>query len=71
MLDKLRDRWMNTGLWEKLEEQKAVIAEPRGGAKSDFDELLQTYYNAIRQSGARGERICGPCHILGSICDLL
>lgn len=53
MLDKLRDRWMNTGLWEKLEERKAVIAEPRGGAKSDFDELLQTYYNAIRQSGAR------------------
>ncbi|TSN39293.1 Fanconi anemia group J protein [Bagarius yarrelli] len=53
MLDKLRDRWMNTGLWEKLEEQKAVIAEPRGGAKSDFDELLQTYYNAISQSGVR------------------
>ncbi|XP_058270088.1 Fanconi anemia group J protein isoform X1 [Hemibagrus wyckioides] len=53
MLDKLRDRWMNTGLWEKLEEKKAVIAEPRGGAKSDFDELLQTYYNAIRQRGAR------------------
>ncbi|MCJ8740108.1 hypothetical protein PDJAM_G00055150 [Pangasius djambal] len=53
MLDKLRDRWMNTGLWEKLEERKAVIAEPRGGAKSDFDELLQKYYNAIRQSGAR------------------
>ncbi|XP_046718916.1 Fanconi anemia group J protein isoform X1 [Silurus meridionalis] len=53
MLDKLRDRWMNTGLWEKLEERKAVITEPRGGAKSDFEELLQTYYNAISQSGAR------------------
>ncbi|XP_062872398.1 Fanconi anemia group J protein [Trichomycterus rosablanca] len=53
MLDKLRDRWMNTGLWEKLEERKTVIAEPRGGAKSDFDELLQTYYNAIKESGTR------------------
>ncbi|XP_049323145.1 Fanconi anemia group J protein isoform X2 [Astyanax mexicanus] len=53
LLDKLRDRWMNTGLWEKLEECKAVITEPRGGAKSDFDELLQTYYEAIRQSGSR------------------
>ncbi|KAI4896648.1 hypothetical protein NFI96_029906, partial [Prochilodus magdalenae] len=53
MLDKLRDRWMNTGLWERLEERKTVIAEPRGGAKSDFDELLQTYYEAIRQSGPR------------------
>uniref|UniRef100_A0A4W4DS40 DNA 5'-3' helicase n=1 Tax=Electrophorus electricus TaxID=8005 RepID=A0A4W4DS40_ELEEL len=53
MLDKLRHRWTNTGLWEKLEERKAVIAEPRGGAKSDFDELLQTYYKAIRQSAPR------------------
>ncbi|XP_015240482.1 PREDICTED: Fanconi anemia group J protein-like [Cyprinodon variegatus] len=48
MLDKLRDRWVNTGLWEKLEEQKTVITEPRGGAKGDFDELLQTYYDAIK-----------------------
>ncbi|KAI9540901.1 Fanconi anemia group J protein, partial [Dissostichus eleginoides] len=48
MLDKLRDRWTNTGLWEKLEQCKAVITEPRGGGKGDFDELLQTYYDAIK-----------------------
>uniref|UniRef100_A0A8D3AW37 DNA 5'-3' helicase n=1 Tax=Scophthalmus maximus TaxID=52904 RepID=A0A8D3AW37_SCOMX len=48
MLDKLRDRWTNTGLWEKLELQKTLITEPRGGGKGDFDELLQTYYNAIK-----------------------
>ncbi|XP_042270894.1 Fanconi anemia group J protein isoform X2 [Thunnus maccoyii] len=48
MLDKLRDRWINTGLWEKLEQQKTVITEPRGGGKGDFDELLQTYYDAIK-----------------------
>ncbi|KAK2912256.1 Fanconi anemia group J protein isoform X1 [Channa argus] len=48
MLDKLRDRWTNTGLWTKLEEQKTVITEPRGGGKGDFDELLQTYYDAIK-----------------------
>ncbi|XP_076832919.1 Fanconi anemia group J protein isoform X2 [Brachyhypopomus gauderio] len=53
MLDKLRERWTNTGLWEKMEARKVVITEPRGGAKSDFDELLQTYYEAIRQSGSR------------------
>ncbi|KAJ8280941.1 hypothetical protein GJAV_G00061310 [Gymnothorax javanicus] len=53
MLDKLRDRWTNTGLWDKMEEQKTVITEPRGGAKSDFDELLQTYYSAIRCPGDR------------------
>lgn len=48
MLDKLRDRWTNTSLWEKLEQQKTVITEPRGGGKGDFDELLQTYYDAIK-----------------------
>uniref|UniRef100_A0A8C7XDP8 BRCA1 interacting helicase 1 n=1 Tax=Oryzias sinensis TaxID=183150 RepID=A0A8C7XDP8_9TELE len=48
LLDKLRDRWSNTGLWEKLEQQKTVITEPRGGAKGDFDELLQTYYDSSR-----------------------
>lgn len=55
MLDKLRDRWSNTGLWEKLEQQKTVIAEPRGGGKGDFDELLQTYYEAIKGGEERGE----------------
>ncbi|XP_028429071.1 Fanconi anemia group J protein isoform X2 [Perca flavescens] len=48
MLDKLRDRWTNTGLWEKLEQRKVVITEPRGGGKGDFDELLQMYYDAIK-----------------------
>ncbi|XP_068601664.1 Fanconi anemia group J protein [Brachionichthys hirsutus] len=48
MLDKLRDRWTNTGLWEKLEQQKMVITEPRGGVKGDFEALLQTYYDAIK-----------------------
>ncbi|XP_061574680.1 Fanconi anemia group J protein [Cololabis saira] len=48
MLDKLRDRWTTTGLWEKLEQKKTVITEPRGGGKGDFDELLQMYYDAIK-----------------------
>uniref|UniRef100_A0A6Q2X960 DNA 5'-3' helicase n=1 Tax=Esox lucius TaxID=8010 RepID=A0A6Q2X960_ESOLU len=57
MLDKLCDRWTNTGLWNKLEERKTVIKEPRGGGKGDFDELLQIYYDAIRISGeATGDR---------------
>ncbi|KAJ3591167.1 hypothetical protein NHX12_009114, partial [Muraenolepis orangiensis] len=53
MLDKLRDRWTNTGLWEKMEERKTVITEPRGGAKGDFDQLLQCYYDAIQHCGER------------------
>lgn len=55
MLDKLRDRWTNTGLWGKLEQQKTVITEPRGSGKGDFDELLQTYYDAIKYCGERGK----------------
>uniref|UniRef100_A0A7N8XH61 DNA 5'-3' helicase n=1 Tax=Mastacembelus armatus TaxID=205130 RepID=A0A7N8XH61_9TELE len=53
MLEKLQDRWTKTGLWEKLEEQKTVITEPRGGVKGDFDELLQVYYSAIKNGEER------------------
>ncbi|XP_054651079.1 Fanconi anemia group J protein isoform X2 [Dunckerocampus dactyliophorus] len=53
MLDKMRDRWTITGVWKKLEQQKTVITEPRGGGKGDFDELLQIYYSAIKCSEER------------------
>uniref|UniRef100_I3JWB2 DNA 5'-3' helicase n=1 Tax=Oreochromis niloticus TaxID=8128 RepID=I3JWB2_ORENI len=59
MLDKLRDRWTKTGLWDKLEQQKTVITEPRGGGgKGDFDELLHTYYSAIKYYGALLIAVC-------------
>lgn len=54
MLDKLKERWMHTGLWRNLEDVKTVIAEPQGGAKSDFDELLKIYYDAIKCKGEKG-----------------
>ncbi|KAG1951787.1 Fanconi anemia group J protein [Pimephales promelas] len=66
MLDKLRDRWMNTGLWEKLEERKTVITEPRGGGKGDFDALLQTYYEAIRGTASNCENRDGA--LLVAVC---
>ncbi|NXK91252.1 FANCJ protein, partial [Formicarius rufipectus] len=53
MLDKLKDRWIHTGLWRSLELVKTVIAEPQGGAKSDFDELLSIYYDAIKCKGEK------------------
>ncbi|XP_077396793.1 Fanconi anemia group J protein isoform X2 [Festucalex cinctus] len=53
MLDKLRERWNITGVWEELKKQKKVITEPRGGGKGDFDELLQAYYNAIKSCEKR------------------
>ncbi|XP_075049829.1 Fanconi anemia group J protein homolog [Mixophyes fleayi] len=48
MLEKLKDRWLHTGLWANLERFKTVIKEPQGGDKADFDKLLQMYYDAIR-----------------------
>ncbi|KFV80161.1 Fanconi anemia group J protein [Struthio camelus australis] len=53
LLDKLKDRWLHTGLWRNLELVKTVIAEPQGGAKSDFDELLKIYYDAIKCKGEK------------------
>ncbi|XP_069828826.1 Fanconi anemia group J protein [Dendropsophus ebraccatus] len=53
MLEKLKDRWLHTGLWKSLEEIKTVIKEPQGGDKTDFDKLLQMYYDAIRYKGTR------------------
>ncbi|KAM6296812.1 Fanconi anemia group J protein [Aegotheles albertisi] len=53
LLEKLKDRWMHTGLWRNLELVKTVIAEPQGGSKSDFDELLKIYYDAIKYKGEK------------------
>nr|XP_033778676.1 Fanconi anemia group J protein isoform X3 [Geotrypetes seraphini] len=53
MLDKLKDRWMHTGLWEMLESIKMVVVEPQGGDKTDFDKLLQLYYNGVRNKGEK------------------
>ncbi|MED6292699.1 hypothetical protein CHARACLAT_003002, partial [Characodon lateralis] len=62
MLDKLRIRWVDTGLWEKLEQKKTVVTEPRGGGKGDFDELLQTYYDAIKYcEGRDGALLIAVC----------
>ncbi|XP_026538513.1 Fanconi anemia group J protein [Notechis scutatus] len=62
MLDKLKDRWLHTSLWEKLELIKTVIVEPKGGDKADFDELLQIYSDAIKsQSGKDGALLIAVC----------
>ncbi|XP_062815319.1 Fanconi anemia group J protein isoform X1 [Anolis carolinensis] len=62
MLDKLKDRWLHTALWEKLELIKTVIVEPKGGDKANFDELLQVYYDAIKcQEGKDGALLIAVC----------
>ncbi|OWK14405.1 hypothetical protein Celaphus_00000651, partial [Cervus elaphus hippelaphus] len=53
LLEKLKERWLSTGLWHNLELVKTVIVEPQGGEKIDFDELLQVYYDAIKYKGEK------------------
>lgn len=53
LLEKLKERWLSTGLWPDLELVKTVIVEPQGGEKTDFDELLQVYYDAIKSKGEK------------------
>ncbi|XP_023558932.1 Fanconi anemia group J protein isoform X2 [Octodon degus] len=53
LLEKLKERWLSTGLWHNLELVKTVIVEPQGGEKTDFDELLQVYYDAIKYRGEK------------------
>uniref|UniRef100_A0A8C0RT52 DNA 5'-3' helicase n=1 Tax=Canis lupus familiaris TaxID=9615 RepID=A0A8C0RT52_CANLF len=53
LLEKLKERWLYTGLWHNLELVKTVIVEPQGGEKTDFNELLQVYYDAIKYKGEK------------------
>uniref|UniRef100_A0A672QTU2 DNA 5'-3' helicase n=1 Tax=Sinocyclocheilus grahami TaxID=75366 RepID=A0A672QTU2_SINGR len=39
-------------LWLVVWSTAGCVTEPRGGGKGDFDELLQTYYEAIRGTAA-------------------
>nr|XP_043634675.1 regulator of telomere elongation helicase 1 homolog [Erigeron canadensis] len=47
LMDKLRSRWSQTGQWSRLNAQKPVFVEPRGG-QEDFEQLLKDYYDTIR-----------------------
>ncbi|XP_049716954.1 Fanconi anemia group J protein [Elephas maximus indicus] len=53
LLEKLKERWHSTGLWRNLELVKTVIVEPQGGDKTEFDELLQVYYDAVKYRGEK------------------
>nr|XP_023508707.1 Fanconi anemia group J protein [Equus caballus] len=53
LLEKLKERWLYTGLWHNLELVKTVIVEPQGGEKTDFEELLQVYYDAVKYKGEK------------------
>ena len=45
MLEKLCERWENTGLWSELSRVKVIFSEPHGRNKSNFQEVMQSFYN--------------------------
>ncbi|XP_033112136.1 Fanconi anemia group J protein homolog [Anneissia japonica] len=53
MMTKLQERWQNTGLWDKLNELKVVLSEPRGNNTNEFDSLLRQFYDVIKECEQR------------------
>lgn len=62
LMEKLRSRWSETGQWSRLNAQKPIFVEPRGG-QDDFEHVLNGYYDTIRQKNKpmigrrRGKRL--------------
>ncbi|XP_071698535.1 uncharacterized protein [Rutidosis leptorrhynchoides] len=48
LMEKLRKRWSQTGQWSRLNAQKSIFVEPRGG-QDDFEQILNSYYDTIHQ----------------------
>ncbi|KAM7513981.1 hypothetical protein LguiA_003564 [Lonicera macranthoides] len=48
LMEKLCSRWQETGQWSRLNAQKSLFVEPRGGNQDDFDPVLKGYYDSIR-----------------------
>ncbi|CAI9115235.1 OLC1v1016082C1 [Oldenlandia corymbosa var. corymbosa] len=49
LMDKLCKRWEETGEWSRLNAQKHLFIEPRGGNQDALTPVLNAYYNSIHQ----------------------
>ncbi|GER37372.1 Brca1 interacting protein helicase 1 brip1 [Striga asiatica] len=47
LLDKLCNRWEQTGQWSRLNAQKSIFIEPRGSTQDSFEAMLKDYYDVI------------------------
>ncbi|KAK7376652.1 hypothetical protein VNO80_02066 [Phaseolus coccineus] len=58
LMDKLRNRWSETGQWSRLNAEKPLFVEPRGGSQDDFELALKGYYDSIHHEKrpARGRK---------------
>ncbi|XP_065827225.1 Fanconi anemia group J protein-like isoform X2 [Oscarella lobularis] len=49
-IEKFVSRWGDTGVLSEMGRAKNMFKEPRGGPKADFDDILHTFYDTIRES---------------------
>ncbi|XP_065880332.1 uncharacterized protein [Euphorbia lathyris] len=50
LMEKLCNRWHETGQWSQLNARKTLFVEPRGGIQEeDFESVLKGYYDSICQ----------------------
>ncbi|XP_073282917.1 uncharacterized protein [Primulina huaijiensis] len=47
LLDKVSTRWQETGQWSRLNAQKSLFIEPRGGGQDALEPVLKGFYNTI------------------------
>ncbi|KAK4276444.1 hypothetical protein QN277_014596 [Acacia crassicarpa] len=47
LMEKLCNRWSETGQWSRLNAEKSLFVEPRGGSQDDFELALKGYYDSI------------------------
>ncbi|XP_004499955.1 uncharacterized protein [Cicer arietinum] len=61
LMEKLCNRWSETGQWSRLNAEKSLFVEPKGGSQDDFELALKGYYDAIhhdkRPASGRKRRI--------------
>ncbi|RDX73613.1 Fanconi anemia group J protein-like protein, partial [Mucuna pruriens] len=47
LMEKLCNRWSETGQWSRLNVEKSLFVEPRGGNQDDLELALKGYYDSI------------------------
>ncbi|KAK7321841.1 hypothetical protein VNO77_32829 [Canavalia gladiata] len=47
LMEKLCNRWSETDQWTRLNAEKPLFVEPRGGSQDDFELALKGYYDSI------------------------
>ncbi|XP_073220587.1 uncharacterized protein [Cicer arietinum] len=61
LMEKLRNRWSETGQWSRLNAEKSLFVEPKGGSQDDFELALKGYFDSIhhdkRPASGRKRRI--------------